>query len=649
MKKFLSVLGVLLMTVNGFGCLILLVVLLQMLFSGDLTFTMAASFLLYLALFAGLFYLGYRLRVGKKEQTRRPKNKAPEPSARPQTPPQPRTPPQPQARPAEPAPAAQPAAPEQSVRRYLRPVSSEDTVRLCRNDRAETEAAHTLRSVFREVRLELRQGEPALVCDGVEGVEHGMGKFGVESRQETHALPPELRADLTPKTLESWVRQTLGGRCEIPWEDRYMRWKLERWCGAVRRAAGNLLPAGLYPVDDPFAVLEDIGPDGLKDESGIDIWARVRWDAKLPEIIAAFAQRPPEQVIFVLTDSSADLSGEDRRQLDRCHVHFGYPTAEDRVKDLVDGREYKIRYQEWPGSADDAATCGRWWLEELPPVPETRLYDITGQILADCRELGVTEERIQSLLRDGLSREAQNTCSQLSFDEKRGEYVVYYWEKGSATCSVADSDPLEFRFLFLRDYVYHITFISKDMRDPEAAAKMLRETRRKFGRTKAYRASRRSWEEAFGPLTDGQWYYEDFSCRVCPALFDFSGKEHFFGDLLGSFTDLHPREYFSDEWARNAPTGRFVILVNERCCVYDNRHCVYENPDFTGAPDSLWRGNLPAYRLYAESIAAYPELWNRTKTEQLTLAQARETAERLSFLLKTGVCVARTVEDYNRF
>ncbi len=39
MKKFLSVLGVLLMTVNGFGCLILLVVLLQMLFSGDLTFT----------------------------------------------------------------------------------------------------------------------------------------------------------------------------------------------------------------------------------------------------------------------------------------------------------------------------------------------------------------------------------------------------------------------------------------------------------------------------------------------------------------------------------------------------------------------------------------------------------------------------------
>ena len=39
MKKFLSVLGVLLMTVNGFGCLILLVVLLQMLFSGDLTLT----------------------------------------------------------------------------------------------------------------------------------------------------------------------------------------------------------------------------------------------------------------------------------------------------------------------------------------------------------------------------------------------------------------------------------------------------------------------------------------------------------------------------------------------------------------------------------------------------------------------------------
>ena len=39
----------------------------------------------------------------------------------------------------------------------------------------------------------------------------------------------------------------------------------------------------------------------------------------------------------------------------------------DRLRGLTDGKEYRLGAREWPGSADDAATYGEWWLSEAPP------------------------------------------------------------------------------------------------------------------------------------------------------------------------------------------------------------------------------------------------------------------------------------------
>ena len=37
---------------------------------------------------------------------------------------------------------------------------------------------------------------------------------------------------------------------------------------------------------------------------------------------------------------------------------------QDLLLDLVSRKQYRFYGEEWAGSADDAATYGRWWLKE---------------------------------------------------------------------------------------------------------------------------------------------------------------------------------------------------------------------------------------------------------------------------------------------
>lgn len=666
MKKLLSGLSVVLMILGFSGSLSSLLAILRLPFSAEASFGLFLSLLILLALFAGLGILGGRLwrknHAGLKKKDKAGRT-APETKQASTAAAADRSASEPQGSPQEPAAAPQetpgksegPEKPAQAGERRKSlgqrvPSSMEHVLCLYEDLSAEKTAFHLLREVCESIELGTREGEAILRVGICEGVEYGVGKMGIERHDEEHSIPRELCASLTPGTLRPWAERTIGKRCQILWEEYELSKSLISWCGRVRRFAGAGLPDCLYPEDPPFPALEEIGPDGLSDESGVAVWARLKAGKSFRELMAVLPTLPQDRTIFVLTGQAPYDTPKlrDRLLLDRSGVRYGFSLSEKRVRNLVDDRAYRLAYQQWPGSADDAATEGRWWLEEEAASAETRLFDITEQILSDCRALGATDQQIRSLLTDGLSREAGEGRSQLHFDAARDEYQVLYRERGSTLCTVAEKDPEEFRFSFLREYYYRITSISKNMRDPEAAANMLQLTKERFGHTESYRRTLQSYEQTFGPLPVTAWR-DDFGRYICPALVELGGDDHFFGEITGRFTDLRPLDHFTKAWAEDYPNGRFVILVCERHSVYFMNHRIYENPAFTGTPDALWRKTLPAYRLYAESISVNPDLWIRTKTEYLGLREAEETAARLSFLLKTRVCVARTVTDYDRW
>lgn len=650
MKKFLSGLSVALMIIGFAGSVSSLRAILRLLFSGEASGGLFFSLLILLALFAGMAILGSRL--WRKNNAGAKKADAAVAAASDQR----EVLPEPAAAPPEEARVSE-AERKPVMARELRkacerrvPPAMEHVLCLYEDLTADKTAFQMLSEVCERVELGLREGEAILRVGICEGVEYGVGKMGIERHSEEHPIPRELFLSLMPETLRPWVERTIGQSVHILWEEYGFARNLNVWYGRVQRFAAVDLPDCLYPVDPPFPELENIGPDGLHDESGVGVWARLKAGKSFRELMAALPSLPQNRTIFVLTGQAPYDTPilRDRLLLDRAGVRYGYSLSEERVKNLVDEREYRLAYQEWPGSADDAATEGSWWLEERPASAETRLFDITEQILSDCRALGATDQRIRSLLADGLSREAGEGRSQLCFDEARDEYQVIYWERGSALCTVAETDPEEFRFSFLREYYYHITSISKNMHDPDAAANMLQLTKERFGHTEDYRRTLQAYEETFGPLPVAAWK-DDFGRHTCPALVELDGDDHFFAELTGRFTDLHPQEYYSEKWAEDYPNGRYVILVCERHSVYSMNHRIYENPAFTGKPNALWRKTQPAYRLYAENCTGNPALWNRTKTENLSLSEAEETAAHLSFLLKTRICVARTVTDYDRW
>ena len=425
MKKFLAGLGLTLMIINGIGIAVSCIITPGILFSADATGYAVVGLVIWLAVFAGLFYLGYRLRrkaKGMPERKEAPEHKAAperetalEREAAPKQTAAKRTEETtaakrtaepsrvPAAGAAAPAPAAAPVRQEKRVpqdrgriRQTKREVpefelTREGRLRLYRNARAANETMHTFRPVYSEVLLTIREGVPNLVTTRELCVEHGDGKYSCEEEKNTYVLPEEMRAALTPETVEEWVSGTMGRDCPVAWADLDLRPRLQEWCVMARRHAYAELPDCVYLAENPFPSLDDVGPDGLYNESGIGQWVRLKSGVSLHDAIPALSREGAKKAVAVLMERDENgqppqLPAEDRLLCQQGKVWVCVPAPEGRILNLADGLEYEMDYEEWPGSADDAATYGRWWLTPIRMSPDCRSTSPAGEpeFTADC-------------------------------------------------------------------------------------------------------------------------------------------------------------------------------------------------------------------------------------------------------------------------
>ena len=146
------------------------------------------------------------------------------------------------------------------------------------------------------------------------------------------------------------------------------------------------IPEQFALTDNPFEqFLENVGPDGLRNHSGVSCWLKMVEETALDEAIAAIAAwklkhleyfRQQDQAVYlwprycegriVILLSSRDAWKDlDEQKLQLCQeawIRFAVVQSESSLFDLQDQTEYQVRTEEWPGSVDDAATYGEWSL-----------------------------------------------------------------------------------------------------------------------------------------------------------------------------------------------------------------------------------------------------------------------------------------------
>lgn len=158
----------------------------------------------------------------------------------------------------------------------------------------------------------------------------------------------------------------------------------------------------LNPLDER---LDDVGPDGLKDESGITCWiavndggsagesetaALLKWKQKgMQEMEDRFdhskdlrTKRYIKFDFYLITGTCMVLLPSERNIEDlpdklvidclEAGIHFFVPSSQKRI-DLIDlstKEDLILVTQEWPGSADDAATYGSFDFIRTPHKEE---------------------------------------------------------------------------------------------------------------------------------------------------------------------------------------------------------------------------------------------------------------------------------------
>ena len=286
-------------------------------------------------------------------------------------------------------------------------------------------------------------------------------------------------------------------------------------CYEVRKRALFAIPDCIYPIENPFRVLDDVGPDGLEDDSDIGLWVKMKETAKVPDVIEALSALDSSRIIVVMVEEPLVLSAKDQLLCRQKRIWFGLLISADSIRNLVTGREYRVDYLEWPGAADDAATYGRWWLKDVTPSDDPPLIRLIDLIVADCRELGVSEQQIDSFLHDELNMNTNgNGRGQyylLSYNENTGEYAIDYYERGKPVLAIADCDEKEFRFKFVRVFIYHCNFISRNMNNQKNAEALFRDTASKFGLTAAYQKAVWEYCKAF-PEKEEQFIHDGKDC-----------------------------------------------------------------------------------------------------------------------------------------
>ena len=143
------------------------------------------------------------------------------------------------------------------------------------------------------------------------------------------------------------------------------------------------LPKEFEFIQNPFEeYLKHLGLDGLTNRSYISCWLALNENIDINEAVKICIDwkrlhlsyyeknksikiphiRNCEQGIRIVVDSNKELSEETLNICKDENIHFVVIISEDTLYDLVTQHNCSVEYEEYPGSADDAATYGIWYL-----------------------------------------------------------------------------------------------------------------------------------------------------------------------------------------------------------------------------------------------------------------------------------------------
>ena len=365
MRKFFRILGKVLMCIAGLCFLVTLICSFPM--ARDMGLSLLGNVLIILSMllmYFGLFCLGYLIC---KAGCREPKQKKASPVKQAVMQVQKQTPPAPVNRASVQVPKSQPKPENVKLTHpHALPLPETFSTELYRDDFARKEASLQDGKIVPErLQLLVRENTPLLLVNSVQLGELFSGSMYREEQTEQE-IPKALRKKLDLKSLFSWIETLLPVLREQNWYAFADRDALNRFCLLVRRLSALPERRWVYYTAAPFPELVDLGPDGLRDESGVVFWLRQREGAK-PEQALEEAETIAKDGKTVLLTEKQELFAEAVKEKQSSLADSGLMVCilkeQDLLLDLVSRKQYRFYGEEWAGSADDAATYGLWGLK----------------------------------------------------------------------------------------------------------------------------------------------------------------------------------------------------------------------------------------------------------------------------------------------
>ncbi len=185
---------------------------------------------------------------------------------------------------------------------------------------------------------------------------------------ETH---PALSDE--PEKLPSTPVQT-ASKPRIPKEDSFYA-GLEDY-QAFLNGRGKL-PSTLVQAENPFdAYLDNFAPDGLLDRSGVSCWLKPTPGTDLYQVLQDAIEWQEMHLAYYRSAKTflyptyctdrivilLDTEAIPEEPISDSLIRFATVRSATVLYDICDQKEYPVRVAEYPGSADDAATYGEWYL-----------------------------------------------------------------------------------------------------------------------------------------------------------------------------------------------------------------------------------------------------------------------------------------------
>ncbi len=366
MRNFLRGLGKVLMCIAAFGFLVTLICSFPM--ARDLGLSLLENLLIILSMllmYLGLFFIGYLInKAGCKE----PKQKKSSPVTQVVMKAQRQKPPTPVIQATAPVPSVQPQ-PAEGTDALPGALPLPETFRMVLYRDASARDEASLRdgeAVPELMELAVREGTPLVLVKSVSLGELFSGSMYREEQKETE-IPKAMRGSLSVDSFFSWVEKTVPGLKKKNWRDAADRDVADRFCRLVRRLAAMPVRRWVYYTEPPFTDLKYLGPDGLKDMSGIAFWL-LRKKGANPGRTLEEAETIAKDGKTVLLTEKQELFAEAVKEKQSSLADSGLMVCilkeQDLLLDLVSRKQYRFYGEEWAGSADDAATYGLWGLKE---------------------------------------------------------------------------------------------------------------------------------------------------------------------------------------------------------------------------------------------------------------------------------------------